>query len=545
MSGLGILAPIGFFALISLPVIYLFHMRHSTPLRRVVPTLRFWQSAAPVQSEDPRFRIPPLSLSLLLQLLAAAALAIGLAQPVIAGSLGGLTHRTDPVHLVVLLDGSTSMTAQDTPDGKTRFDLARQDVLNRVGELRQGDTATVMVLGTQNVTLGATDPGDFKSLSEQLASLPSPGGVADLDSALKLVADLAVPDMQEEIALYSDGAVTADPVIVSSLPGTLVWKEFGRASSPNLAITEIVPRSAPGASGDIELFLQIANFSPNPVETVLLVQADGVEVTRQTLTVDPTRPADVTVNGVSSDTRRIVAEVQSQDALFADNQATIVFAESGGSEISVLLVSDLPGASQRALASVPGTVVTTVGSAEYANRSVSVAGFDLVVFDGVLPPGGQVPNRPVIFIDPPRGGILPDNGMITTPEIESVRTDDPILNDVDLSGVSFRETPAFELAASSEPIVESAEGPLIFRGVAPESGQTMVVISFDLAESNLPSRIAFPILMSNIVNSLAPSSLPLTCHWVSRSLCHGQKTNRQDCRSVAQRNRSRTWSLMS
>ena len=36
----------------------------------------------------------------------------------------------------------------------------------------------------------------------------------------------------------------------------------------------------------------------------------------------------------------------------------------------------------------------------------------------------------------------------------------------------------------------------------------MVVLTFDLQESTLPQRIAFPILMANVVRSLAPAALP-------------------------------------
>jgi Aerotolerance regulator N-terminal len=510
MSGFELLAPLGIIAIISLPVIFLFHMKHSTPVRREVPTLRFWKQVAPVQSEDSRFRIPPLSLTLLLQLLAAAALAFGLAQPVIAGSLGGLTSRAAPVHLTVMIDGSTSMASIDTDDGRSRFESARRDALDNLDGLRQGDLATVIVLGTQNTTINATNTGEFKSMRDQLTSMPQPGGIIDLNAAFELVTDLSVPGMNEQISLFSDGAVSADPAVVQALPGTLTWNQYGRASSPNLAITEIIPKSKLGETNSLEIYLQIANFSANPVETVLVVQADGVEVDRQPMTVEPGHPADVTVRGLAISTRKVVAEVQSQDPLFIDNQATVVFTANGGADLSILLVSDLPGASQRALASIPNTTVETIGSAEFHDRSVPINPFDLIVFDGVLPPEGRVPNRPVLFIDPPRGGILPDGGMITIPSIDSIRADDPIMANVDLNGVTIQETPLFEMDAESVPVVASAEGPLIFRGIAPESGAPMVVVAFDLADSNLPNRIAFPILMANIVTNLSPSALPLT-----------------------------------
>jgi hypothetical protein len=62
-------------------------------------------------------------------------------------------------------------------------------------------------------------------------------------------------------------------------------------------------------------------------------------------------------------------------------------------------------------------------------------------------------------------------------------------------------------AAETE-VAGTSNGPFIFRGPAPSTGQPMVVLTFDVAASNLPSRIAFPILIANIASYLAPSALP-------------------------------------
>jgi hypothetical protein len=43
MNGMQLLAPLGLLALLGIPLVIFFHMRHTTPLERPVPTLRFWQ----------------------------------------------------------------------------------------------------------------------------------------------------------------------------------------------------------------------------------------------------------------------------------------------------------------------------------------------------------------------------------------------------------------------------------------------------------------------------------------------------------------------
>src|SRR5215212_1606664 len=100
-------------ALVAVPIIILFHMRHTTPTRRPVPSLRFWEVATPRPADARRFRRPPLSLPLLLQIAAAALLAVSLARPATAAQLAALAPalHAEPRHLILLLDGSTSMSA--------------------------------------------------------------------------------------------------------------------------------------------------------------------------------------------------------------------------------------------------------------------------------------------------------------------------------------------------------------------------------------------------------------------------------------------------
>ena len=64
---------------------------------------------------------------------------------------------------------------------------------------------------------------------------------------------------------------------------------------------------------------------------------------------------------------------------------------------------------------------------------------------------------------------------------------------------------AVELAAATD---GTTEAPLIYRTQAADSGEPMIVIAFDVETSNISQRVAFPILIANIANELAPSALP-------------------------------------
>jgi hypothetical protein len=81
------------------------------------------------------------------------------------------------------------------------------------------------------------------------------------------------------------------------------------------------------------------------------------------------------------------------------------------------------------------------------------------------------------------------------------------MRNVDLAGVTFGETPAYTLGVGTWTELVGAEGgPLIARGEL--DGRKAVLLAFDIANSNISQRIAFPLLINNIASELVPSPLP-------------------------------------
>jgi hypothetical protein len=507
---MNILAPLGLIALIGIPLVILFHMRHFTPIERMVPSLRFWQAAEPTRTEDSRFRLPPLTVLLLLQLLAAGLLGLALARPAVSSAWSGITQRTELEHLVIVLDGSTSMSATDTPDGSTRFEAARERAVDALGALREGDTATVLVLGTQIATFQASQGAEIDDLAGRLRRLDPRGGIADLDAALRLVADLDLPGVREQILLLSDGATSADPALVEELGAPVDFERFGEQASPNLAITGLTSRPSRENPARADLFLQVANFSDERQATTLLVVADDFEAYREELTLDPNSATDIVVDTLPENAGNVIAEVRSNDVFFADNQATISLEQESDFALRILLVSDSLSHLQQALSALPGATVVTISSAEQLRGEAPPGPYDLLVYDGSTPSLGDVPDIPVLLVNSPRDGLIPTSGMMTAPTIARIRANDPVLRGVDLAGLTLFETPVHELDGTAVEIAGAEGGPLLYRAQIPGGEQPMIVIAFDLEQSNLPRRIAFPILIANIVGELSPNPLPAT-----------------------------------
>jgi hypothetical protein len=102
------------------------------------------------------------------------------------------------------------------------------------------------------------------------------------------------------------------------------------------------------------------------------------------------------------------------------------------------------------------------------------------------------------------------SGTLAAPQISSVDTNDPILAGVDLSGVTFGETPAYTLGTTEKALVTGSgngtSAPLIWSGEV--NGQPYVSFAFSVADSNIGQRVAFPILVASTVNSLTTSPIP-------------------------------------
>src|SRR5215208_3754114 len=511
---MNLLAPLGMAALVAIPIIILFHMRHTTPTRRPVPSLRFWQAANPRPAEARRLRRPPLSLPLLLQIAAAALLAIALARPATAAQLAALAPglHAEPRHLILLLDGSTSINATPGGTSLSRWEAARREALHRLAPLRQGDVATVILMGTRPVTLTATDDASLISLRERLAFIAQPGGRADLDAALALAGDLFLPNLDREVVVISDGAVTADPAVVAGVdaPVTLViaGAAEGDEERANLAAIDISARPSPNGDGTVGLYTSIANFGPRSVTVPVSLQGDGLEIGRSQVTIAGGGAVEPLRWQLPPGVAELTVRIENADTLGADNTASLLPGETATATIAprILLVSDLPGALARALMAIENVQLTVEPSDN--QTAIATGGYDLIVFDRTAPSTETLTkiDTASLWVGPPVGGPFATTQGVIDPQVTRVRAGDSLLAGVDLSGATFGPTPKFTLGAGDEEIVGATEGPLLFRTEV--NDQPAVVLTVDPETSNLPKRVAFPVLVANMVEALAPDGIP-------------------------------------
>ena len=505
MSGLALLLPAGLIALISVPLVVLFHMRSPTPKAIPVPAIRFWRVAAPKPTDEPRFQRPPISASMLLHIAAALLLSLALARPVSSLALGVVSSSSQPRHLIVMLDGSTSMMATD--DGQTRFDAARKQAINRLGSIHAGDAVTVLLLGQRVATFSASDTGSLQALKERISSIEPPGGITDLTSAMLLAHDLRIPGMENSIVLLSDGALEVDPTAVTDAGMPIDYVQVGNPIDGNLAVIDISTRANPANLSEQQIFGRLANFSDKAVTVPVQYWADGFMISGENVELGANSRKDLSFTAPPDSTEAEI-KVAATDAQPIDDRASIALGAGDTLSLNVLIFSDHPESLLRGFSSIPGAQVT-VEITDAVAQGYGTGGFDLVVYDQVAP--SKAPLVPSLFIEPPGSTFFPSPEMLSDPTPITMVQTDPLLNGVDFIGVTFGATPKYQLPAEFTSVVSAAGGgPLLAYGTLPGSESPTVLLAGSLDDSNLWQRIAFPILMTNIAEKLSPSPAPVT-----------------------------------
>ena len=136
--------------------------------------------------------------------------------------------------------------------------------------------------------------------------------------------------------------------------------------------------------------------------------------------------------------------------------------------------------------------------AERAARS------DVVVFDAFTPP--VAPDAHALYLDPQRDGPFAIETDLKRPLITDAESAHPVLRWVSLGDVNMTRSSVFKLAPGDRALASMLKQPLVVaREQVGRSGanRRSVAVGFDLRQSDLPLRVAFPVLLMNSMDWFA------------------------------------------
>ncbi|HEY6609051.1 MAG TPA: BatA and WFA domain-containing protein [Candidatus Limnocylindria bacterium] len=486
------IAPLALIGLISLPIIVAFYMLRLR--RRDVPvgsTFLWQQLVRDVEANAPWQRLR-FSWLLLLQLLIAAIVVVAAARPFLP------TQSDLAANVVLIVDTSASM-ATVTGD-EDRMALARSRASDVVGRLPEGGRVTVVAASdTASVLVSETD--DREAALQAIERL-EPGQLeGDLTDAFALASALAARDSDSTVVVVTDAAGDQLPDLGVGSP-VLVERVGDTDANQAIAALSALRRSG---GAQLDLFVAVTNPSGADATRRLEVYADGALVDARELTIPSGQRSEALVTTVPASAVTVEARLAGTDALRTDDRAFAIVPAADATR--ALLVGDGSAFLESAMALLPRLELYAVSAAGYedalADAEEDGTPYGLIVFDGVVP--DEPPSAAALYVDPGSDGPFGTvDGRIDGPAIDRTDPDEPILRFVDLSSIHIGRAREIELADGMRPVVASTRNaPLI--AVGEVGGGRVGLISFDLDESDLPLQVAFPLLMSNLVDYVLPA----------------------------------------
>ncbi|HEX2222087.1 MAG TPA: BatA and WFA domain-containing protein [Candidatus Limnocylindria bacterium] len=485
------IAPLALIGLVALPVIVAFYMLRLR--RRDVPvgsTFLWQQLVRDVEANAPWQRLR-FSWLLLLQLLIALLVVVAAARPFTAleSQLTG--------NVVLIVDTSASMGALD--GGEPRVEAARAAARRVVDSLPVGGRITVVAADdTAHVLVSETDDrAAARAAIDRVTATQLPG---DLTDAFALASALARRDPDSTVVVVTDA--TADRLPPVGIGAPIVVERVG-SSGANQAIAALsLARRSGGAQ--VDLFVAVSNPSAADVSRRLEIYADGELADARELRIPAGQRSEALVTTVPPDAATVEARLAGGDALGVDDSAFALVPREAA--IRALLVSEGNTYLESALALLPRLELYAVEPGGYADAVAEAdeAGtpYRLFVYDRFEPQAH--PEAPALYVAPAADGPYGTVGaQLDAPGLARTSGDEPVLRFVDIATLHVGRARQVTLAEGMRDVVATTEGhPLL--AVGRVDGEPVGLITFALGESDLPLQVAFPLLMSNLVDFLLP-----------------------------------------
>ncbi len=478
------------------PVIVLLYLlklkRRSLP----VSTLLFWQRIFQENRRRAFFQRLRHLFSLLLHLLIFALLLAALARPTFDRQI------RDGASTVLVLDTRARMQATE-PGGRTRFDLALAEARNAIhdaGALRQ--MALLTTDRTPRVVSPFTD--DEKALREALATTTVTDASGELDAALHLASDLLASRRGErQIIVYTDRVPETG---AASLKVPVDYVAVG-SSRDNLAITRFATRTVPNSPQTSEILLEVANFGRSPAKTNVELAYDGRLLDVKPLTIEPGGRASRIFPTVPRPGRTsrgwLTARLDTSDALASDNVAYAVLPVDPPKR--VLLVTKANWFLEKLLGADQSITFELVTPDAFSPSLGSK--FDAVILDDFVPAGFDWTTAEGNYFFIRQTPFNAPGPLIDQPLITELDPRHPALRLVNLQNITLLHAATLAVPANSDwqwqSPIRSFDHPLMITGEHHGSPRRLAALALDIGDSDLPLRIAFPLLISNTLHWLA------------------------------------------
>jgi uncharacterized membrane protein len=398
--------------------------------------------------------------------------------------------------MIVVLDLSASMKAK----GKnvSRFDGLRREFNSLIDGLSSDQKMLIIGAGTEPRLLApfTSDKRRLRNLARNLSATDGPGKIKE---AILFAHGFLKGGSADQVTVISDGAFAGAEEFAVSAPHLRFVKVDG--GSDNVGIVAFAVRRPPERPGTAEILVHVRNFTSKAVRVPLAISLDDRQILSEEIDIGANDrrvlvyPFDGALAG------RLTARLDFADDFSTDNRAYLVLADTP--PVRVLYIG--PGNPYlnnlfRSFANLE--VATRTGWDEHLVAQQSQ--FDVMICDRVAPPAAARGNLILIDAPPPRP-VPARQAQVDNPRLVLPLAKHPLTEGLNLAELQVRVAMPLRDGGAGVALARIAQGPLIY--ALEQDKLRLVYFGFDLLQSDLPLRVAFPVLFHNIFEWFQPQRL--------------------------------------
>ena len=471
-------------------VALLLHLLRAHRKRVAVPYLPLWDGVLAQRDASQLLSRMPRWLALLLTLLILALLSVALGDPRLGERSAAVTHR------VVLID--TGIASQAVEHGEPRMISIRRWT-ERLAEQAGPLLPTMLVTAdAAPAPLGpfSSDPAALQRLATEIEPSDLP---TDVERAHRFALDALGGRRPAEVVFIGNGRAELPEELSARLAraGVSARRIAVGSLADNVAITTFAARRYPLDRNRSELLLGLENQGGRAAEVEVTLLGDGQPIDVRTFRLAPGAREQRVFDDLAFAGARLEAKLRASDpqcdVLPADSLAYAVLPPR--KKLRVLCVTEGNRYLEAAL------LLDEYFEVDVAPPGARVAfsDYDVAIFDRAVP--AAPPGIPALHLAPPPSEAFPSEGEIDRPRFDTVLREHPIVRHVALSDVNIAAALRLETRPGDSVIASSSAGPLLISGE--RAGQPIVALTFDVARSDLPLRIAWPLLLINTLDWFA------------------------------------------
>ncbi|KMK76368.1 vWA domain-containing protein [Alkalihalobacillus pseudalcaliphilus] len=458
--------------LVGLIAIYMFKKQYED---HIVSSDLFWREALNEWQATKWWHRLQRHLLFYLQFLIILLLVIGLSRPYFEN-----TEHIEGEHIFILLDGSASMLAY-TEQGNTRFDEAKDEVMNLLEQVHKDQFVSVLLVG--NTAEPIVLQGENSRMMRQSVEELTPNyETANFDYAFSFVEAVA-KEQDISVHIYSD-RFTIEAEDERTYPYYV--SNFGEEEVDNIGLVNFVLMDS-----EEKAYIEVYNENNKSFEVPIQLRVDGELLDEQMYTVEP-GASYLELESVPSGEKYELSLLR-EDQFSLDN--TFISFRYPSAEPTIYAIGDLSPFVLQTLNILHADVVSADKWTDILDpdpNAVIVTDSDILL---------EEINRPIIFIATHQAGPL----QYSKKEVLSLKPEQSfestLFNFQNISEVYISEARQIENELDTEVLVKSDEIPLIEKG---QLGQVpFISINFDIHDSDWPLHYGFPIFFYQAIEELA------------------------------------------